>query len=402
MQAPALPQQPKAKQLSKSPIEQPEASNLSEVTRKRPSPPQHSLDAVTSQSHEANTQSLYSFTCESQHDGKRLRAYLQQEAKVAAKRKCQQLIGSGTVSVNGTTVLDSSRILHTNDVIVVRLRSPVPTSSSAVSDKPKGLRVVKEVTSLACLVVYKPVGVRSTEASEGKASIVDANHDSSVESWAARKMGMPYRCCTKLDTGTSGLCVLQLKNDAQTMPDLTITQTFVALVHGHANEWTVGDSDHKDFEVSIPLHALRRWKKRQKQEGPSDKDGSPAEIRLLERTSSVDKVDSDAVRRVPALSTIQIRTAACVTGLASVVSYFLRKSGYPVVGDRFAKREYLTLPRSVRNRLKQRLCLQCTEVEIVSSAGSTVKVRLEEWIAEKWSARYWDQHCRKTGTETSP
>jgi len=45
--------------------------------------------------------------------------------------------------------------------------------------------------------------------------------------------------------------------------------------------------------------------------------------------------------------------------LANVISFVLRKLGYPVVNDRFGKREFSALPRRIKNIVKQKVCIGC-------------------------------------------
>jgi hypothetical protein len=65
-----------------------------------------------------------------------------------------------------------------------------------------------------------------------------------------------------------------------------------------------------------------------------------------------------------------------------------------VVGDRFSNREYAKLPRPMRNRIKQKICLGCTAM---SYNG-------DEWlrpVPDKWYAAFWDDFMKKSDHEAS-
>jgi hypothetical protein len=137
------------------------------------------------------------------------------------------------------------------------------------------------------------------------------------------------------------------------------------------------------------MDAMRRWRKRALDE--SDKcslsSKTTAQIRCSEQT------DSDPSQGIPKLSTVTISTDSEASGLGSVISFYLRKAGYPVVGDRFAGTEYLSLPRPMRNRIKHRLSIGCTRVEC------RVLVHIaEETAPVKWQARYWQGFCNAPST----
>jgi len=59
------------------------------------------------------------------------------------------------------------------------------------------------------------------------------------------------------------------------------------------------------------------------------------------------------------LSTVEITTSSNANSgrLCNSLCFLLRKMNYPVVNDRFCKREYASLPRYVRNVLKNKFCM---------------------------------------------
>jgi hypothetical protein len=66
------------------------------------------------------------------------------------------------------------------------------------------------------------------------------------------------------------------------------------------------------------------------------------------------------------MTTLQIVTSDPSSGS---ICHLLRQLGFPVVGDAFSKREYYTLKRSIRNRLKDKLCIGCFKVDIDQRYG---------------------------------
>jgi len=236
-----------------------------------------------------------------------------------------------------------------------------------------------------CHVFWKPVGMRTSGTFDPH----------SLESWARQYYGSLHNkvevtssvsSYSKLDRGVGGLCVVgvidpKYEQSRSMTKTTTLFHSFAALVHGHVpQDWKNGSS------VNLPLHQIRRWKKRYKKE--NDNDGSEClhdleiekedctVITLLEQTSKSEGV--------PELSTVCVRTTSNISGIAGAVSFYLRKVGFGVVGDRFSMEEYLSLPRYMRNRLKQKVCLGCISVEALST-GHTTMIPLPE----KWSAHYW-------------
>jgi hypothetical protein len=112
-----------------------------------------------------------------------------------------------------------------------------------------------------------------------------------------------------------------------------------------------------------------------------------AQVRCSEQT------DSDSSQGIPTLSTVTVSTDSKASGLGSVICFYLRKAGHPVVGDRFAGTEYLSLPRPMRNRIKHRLSMGCTRVECRIPACAA-----EETAPVGWQARSWQDFCNAPST----
>jgi hypothetical protein len=301
------------------------------------------------------------------NNDKRLRWFLQHNVQLGSKRLCEQRIQQGNVLVNHQIATDSGRILKTGFIVSVfedysvKVRTTTATNSSirSVASWPMGIEIV-----------WKPVGMRV-------AGIFDTN---SLESLFAKPKG--YSVLSKLDRGCSGLVALQ---DNNFEVGSSITLGFTVLVHGFVPaEW------NEPTVVNISMDGIRRWRKRPPVVTDQTEDAvlhCAVTIVLLEQTTITAVVD-DERKQVPALSTLLLTTSSQISGLVSVLSYWLRKQGYPIVGDRFAGEEYLQLPRSMRNRLKQKICIGASRIVLSDHCH-------EEPLCHKWSANYWQTHCQQ-------
>jgi 23S rRNA-/tRNA-specific pseudouridylate synthase len=333
--------------------------------------------------------------------GKRLRWFLQHIAGASApfkrsKREWDHMIKEGRIAVNGAVALDSSRILQEEGwTVTVELstgiRNGIGSSDLPVHESKPLIKVSAEWSRVdvgQLLVVWKPVGMRA----------IGSFDSSTLEETLARQresqtgLAQTYACLSKLDKGTSGLCVLHPREETAALVDsarnfITISHTFSALVHGPVSkDWKLG------VWVRLPFDGVRRWKKR-----PSDTNNAAVcsmkenddlvYIVLLEETVSND----DA--RVPKLSTISMTTRSSSSRLAQTFAYYLRKTvNNPIVGDRIAVQEYLSLPRSMRNRIKQRFCIGCTAVRVENHSTGELNEDICP-IPDKWSARNWLEFC---------
>jgi 23S rRNA-/tRNA-specific pseudouridylate synthase len=299
------------------------------------------------------------------HDGKRLRWYLQhcvplQGSKTSySKRESEQLITTGKVQLNGKVEMHSSRILKAGDFVVLGT-SAVP--SEMRSQNSASLEIIDSWSS-TCFIVWKPVGMRP----------IGSFDENTMERIFSEQQNGIYKSMSKIDTGCSGLCLLSSEVAIDQAKSSPLTHIFTALVHGHVPvQWASG------VDINLSIDELRRWKKKRKAANDTHS-FCRAQVRCLEQTS--------ARETLPALSTVQISVSSDVSGLANIISYYLRKdAAHPVVGDRFTSSEYLALPRSIRNRLKQRLCMSCTGI-----ASKTQ--RTEHPLPEKLRATFWDDHC---------
>ena len=210
------------------------------------------------------------------------------------------------------------------------------------------------------LIVFKPAGMRT----RGKFPIT-------LEWAVSEHEGTTYSCLSPLDTSCAGLCVLieqdisqQLQHKEKKVPT-TILHSMTALVYGNVPAtWMPG----RDVKISFQS----KWKKKRKQ---SDKEKlapvSPESVQL----SLVEKSDM--------LTTICIKTK---NPSAASICQFLRLEGHGVVGDIYCRQEYLKLKRSIRNRIKDKLCIGCYEIEV---DGLIVK----KDIPDKLLASFWQTHC---------
>jgi hypothetical protein len=158
--------------------------------------------------------------------------------------------------------------------------------------------------------------------------------------------------------------------------------------------WRKGGNNHKDSlaEVTVSSQQLssgnNRLDSNVEMKGDTsescDGGGESAALYVLEKTRHG--------AETPALSTVRIVTSSKSGGLCSAICFLLRKRGHPVVNDRLCCREYLTLPRSMRNVIKNRLCISCYNVEFhVNDDKQVTNVSLE--IHERLRALHWQKHC---------
>ena len=307
-----------------------------------------------------------------EYDGSRLRWFLHQvQLKgLSSKRDCQRLITSGRILLDGQVTLDSGRILHAGNIITLVNEKEEKTNS--VPSKGQTIKIV-DSWSRKCHVVWKPVGMRT---------IGSFDTNTLEQTFSRQQHGSSYRSLSKLDTGASGLCVLVDSGDPTFIDqEHSIIHTFSALVFGHVpSEWKDGVS------IQLPVEGKRRWRRQAKDtenDGVISNKTASATLHCVEQTSNHESL--------PPLSTITVSTDSSVSGLVSIICSYLRKvRKHPVVGDRFVTSEYKELPRFLRNRLKNRLCVACTCVQ----AGEE---KTEHPVPERWSARFWESQYMNMG-----
>lgn len=345
------------------------------ISRAEPSP-----DAVDDDvDNAADDTAVFSSIVKSEHDGRRLKWYLRQLYGTSAgisKQQTELMIKEGRVLLNGAIVVDSGRILHAGDTIRV-----LPEPEFALKERyTPTTRVQIPYESDSIVVAFKPVGMRT----------IGSFSSQTLEMIVSSQCNGSFKAISKLDAGCAGLCVLQRSGNDETPH---VKHVFTALVHGHVPESWNGTSFLLDVE------GMRRWRKG----GGADKviggTGFPID-KTIDTESSVasgDCVEIQVVERttaepsIPPLSTVTITTSSTSGGLCNAICYLLRKRGHPVVNDRFCRNEYLTLPRSIRNLIKNRLCISCYQVELIvdENSGRIISVP----VPDRLLASHWQSHC---------
>jgi 23S rRNA-/tRNA-specific pseudouridylate synthase len=287
----------------------------------------------------------------------RLRHFLQQHSKLS-KNQAEKRLQQSCVTVNQVVVRNPTHRLEAKDVVEMR---------QLVSD-PLPVDIVYHKNSI--VVAFKPVGMRT----------VGSFSPETLESRVSNQLGVAYHSLSKMTTGCAGLVVLQ---PARTFSgQMVVEHIFTALVHGCV-EWT-----EKSFDAVI--EGARLWKKRPSQEMSADEssyDGDRDSNQEAAADTMVHVLCTEQCRDPP-LSTLVLTCLPSVR--ADSISYTLRtKLGHAVVNDRFAKSEYLSLPRSIRNLIKNRFCMGCFAVRLSGEAEITKPV------PERLSAHRWRQHVLK-------
>ncbi|KAL7531737.1 hypothetical protein ACHAWF_003890, partial [Thalassiosira exigua] len=298
---------------------------------------------------------------------------------IKSKSQCEGAIKKGRVFVNQEVALDSGRIVRENDVVTL-VEEYEPVNDAQTKDEigrieDSEVRFVKELTSLnsqvALEVVYKPVGIRC--AGSFSPNTLEMITKTNVE----HKRGTSGTFChaiSKLDTGCAGLCLVAISPTKITeteLKSLTVLYTFTALVHGRFPD--------KMCTVKAPTTGLRQWKRQRTDQNENKynaEDGEP----IFVATSNTDlnlenalliKCEDTLQVAEQHMSTLSVQSRFDSGRLANVISFVLRKLGYPVVNDRFAKREYSALPRRLRNIAKHKVCIGCYRIDVDYEGSST-------------------------------
>lgn len=330
-------------------------------------------------------------------EGKRLRWFLQHHIDGMSKRRAELLVQAGCALINGAVVVDSSRILKVDEKLAIRLIPLDLTSTEKIEvvGRSRGTAPLNE--NLDYLVVWKPSGMR-----------VRGKFSGTIEDTVSKQEGKEYVSLSAMETSCPGLCVLVQQKLNQTMhQQILVRHTLTILVHGHVpQDW------HPSHRVSIEVEAKWKSKKRKSCVSETAMDAPtakviPIEIVPKESSSSgpseneageADDQTLDAPCVVAPLSTIEVVTTH---PSSSSLCQFFRQKGYPVVGDSFTRKEYLTLPRSLRNRLKDKLCMGCFKVEFTVEASDTksqyVELMEKKPIPDKLSAWFWSRFLVATG-----
>ena len=235
---------------------------------------------------------------------------------------------------------------------------------------------------------------------------------------SSEQEGIKYASLSSLETSCSGLCVLA---KTSTRTQVSIRHFLTVLVHGHLprDEW------FPSCTISLPLEAKWRQKKKIKKRKHSAESNSSAPLRSPSQSSSFLKPDDDdessqhenrktvSAEVYPRESTklalekslknpLRLSTLEVVTPepSSSSICHYFRQEGFPVVGDSFCKQEYSRLKRSIRNRLKDKLCIGCFKVEVEVTNGmdqindnetASRKHVIEIQSPDKFSATFWEK-----------
>ena len=302
----------------------------------------------------------------------RLRKYLQHNFGYT-KTAASKLIASGKVTLDGQVVMDSARLVYETSEVKVENSETV---AAEVSSPTISIRVVERLDPTLC-VVWKPVGLRTKGQFSG-----------TLEDVLARQEGKErYESLTKLDTGLSGLCLLVEGTASNTLE--CPRHQFTALVLGEVN--TLWENEGAELHLQTEKCRRKTSKKTSTQDSQKIEQERTykATFRVIE-TCSIDVQNSGKEGNV-VLSTIEMSVADSLSGIGSMLTYALRKQfDLRVIGDRFSNREYGQLPRPMRNRIKQKICLGCTAI----SFGQHV---FEAPVPDKWKASYWFDFLRRDG-----
>lgn len=370
--APAKPQEAQQRNLeSKAILEIP--TTLAD-TKKVATPPATHLGASNIQ------RSSGDLVVSDEYDGKRLRWFLQR-TKGLSKRHAEVAIQSESILVDGVKVLDSGRILKTG-MIVSTLESSQATSNG--SDQ--GIEIVHR-HSPDLLVVWKPSGMRTK-----------GNFQGTLEHAVSEQEGMTFESLSKLDTSCPGLCVMaaRLSHSPSFGHPVAVRHRLVAMLHGRVPvEWF----PHKVDSVVIQ----RKWNKRKRQQQDTEETLVTSELLPPTTTESIRIIPMQVAGRSHGnhsaqqqneesellLSTVQIETE---NPSSASICQWLRQAGFPVVGDLHCRREYLGLKRAIRNRIKEKLCLGCYQVEWQDGSNIVRIPSTDPVIPDKLSAFYWETH----------
>lgn len=357
-----------------------------------------------------NTRTLVEASVESRFDSKRIKWLCRQEdfslsKHIKSKKQCTDAIKIGRIYVNGAVATDSSRIVREHDIITLIDASGLlqeDNNSETIKDYEEqrkeenlGVKVLKEIPierycpSYRLVVAYKPVGIRVV-GSFSPNTLEMITKKLSENPRDSKEVQVACVAVSKLDTGCAGLCVLILAKsmtEATIPTTLQVTYKFTVLVHG-----TVPDEWRDGVYVMLPKNGVRKWKRQKADKDHSkslesidanskENDTEGIEIAKSELNlehsiliSCIDSLTSSAGNeKETKLSTLSVHSKHDSGRLCSVISFVFRRLGYPVVNDRFCKRELAALPRRMRNILKQKICIGCYSLKIqVDSNTSTI------------------------------
>lgn len=359
----------------------------------------------------------------STNNGKRLRWFLQ-HAKIDnlkfSKRLAENTIQAGLVSVNGEVAVDSSRILQDGDTVTIRQtkggdtiegnnsrETTVSEITKVASKKAPTIEIVQRAHSrcpLQWLVVVKPSGMRTK-----------GNFPGTLEYTVSEQLGAQHWSLSSLETSCPGLCVMIPAHESLPKPSdscfkdgtlyMSVSHTMTALVHGPLTREMIPFGCPAELELEAKWrnkkrkHALEEPSSESQQVGPNDAIKKvPAMVDLKEYFVESQKKESDSEIQTTALSTVEIATDF---PSSSAICRWFREIKKPVVGDSFCKQEYSKLQRSIRNRIKNKLCIGCFRVSIFLIGAPNLPKDapiIELPIPDKLSAKYWERFLSKGST----
>ncbi|OEU22491.1 hypothetical protein FRACYDRAFT_232648 [Fragilariopsis cylindrus CCMP1102] len=334
------------------------------------------------------------------HHGKRLRWFLHHSKTKEyqfTKRLVESAIQAGLVMINGTIVLDSSRILNAQDKVCIVVgakeegkRGDCTFNNTITTTKTTGVAIQKlkyrnhtkiEIVQrsssfLDWLVALKPSGMRTKGTEPG-----------TLETNVSEQEGIRYVSLSSLETSCPGLCVLvkfktAKEEENNNKNQISIRNFVTVLVHGEllpVDVWF-------PFRTGVQMVVEAKWgqkkmnKKRKQIISKSESESSSLKIEEQKHQKKVVYTSIDitpkesttmAVQEYPdkqnnnnnnnnnnckepqrkntttkttTLSTVEVITSEPSSG--SICNFF-RHEGYPVVGDKFCKQEYSNLKRSI-------------------------------------------------------
>jgi hypothetical protein len=346
-----------------------------------------------------NATKLVETTVTKEFDSKRIKWLCRQPSfllskYIKSKRQCEAAIKQGRVFINHQVALDTGRIVRENDTValVEECKPSKKDYSTAHGDSlASGVKIIETMSSLeseipTLVVAYKPVGVRSAGlfSSDTLEMIVQRYFECQPN-----YPNLHCRSLSKVDTGCAGLCLLRVDNGMHgNLSPTKIIYHFTALVHGVPDgSWGPG------VYVNVSNSGNRNWK-RQKTLSDDCKAGevTTTQNKLeLNQALFIQCQDTYQIQNVgdttTSISTLTIMSSYDDGRLANLISYTLRKLGFPVVNDRFAKREYSALPRRMKNLVKQKVCMGCYRLDINDATIQNHSVSIDPH--KRTQCRFW-------------
>jgi N-acetylglucosaminylphosphatidylinositol deacetylase len=322
---------------------------------------------------------------------KRLRWFLQHKTiEGLSKRRAGSMIHRGLVLVNGEGGLDDSRILKAgNQITILHEGSTECCSDTNSSYQSADCKIEVHYRSPFddWIVVWKPSGIRTKGEFGG-----------TLETLMSLQEHTRYCSLSSMETSCPGFCILSSLQSRVSMKRLNVRYYVTALVHG-----IVPEDWYPSKEFSINKEAKWRKKRKQSEKKMNEEEYSQPDNPLTQTVIKIIPMEVASMGEVNDMTFQDNQSTTFLTTVLVVTSYpssgslcqFFRTAGCPVVGDIFCKREFSTLKRAVRNRLKDKLCLGTYRVD-VDSVGDpnpgkeSETITVQKAIPEKLSAKHWE------------